>query len=44
MGQLARQWVVEHFDWQALAREAAMLFGADMPQTRSIPRIEAVLS
>lgn len=29
MGAAARNWVVERFDWSALAREAARLFGVD---------------
>lgn len=31
MGQAARRWVVEHFDWNALSLQAANLFDAELP-------------
>jgi phosphatidylinositol alpha-1,6-mannosyltransferase len=31
MGAAAREWVVGHFDWQALAAQAAAMFGMELP-------------
>jgi phosphatidylinositol alpha-1,6-mannosyltransferase len=30
MGQVARNWVIEHFDWATLSREAAQLFRCEL--------------
>jgi hypothetical protein len=30
MGQAAREWAVVHFDWTALSRQAAELFGVPL--------------
>jgi phosphatidylinositol alpha-1,6-mannosyltransferase len=44
MGVAARQWTVNHFDWDALASQAAELFGmslaADEPQSNQEPAVD----
>ena len=44
MGMAARDWVVERFDWQALADEAATLFSGEIMHSQSAGLVEAVLS
>jgi phosphatidylinositol alpha-1,6-mannosyltransferase len=43
MGQAARQWAVEHFDWFALGRQAAELFQCQSPRAGE-PVVGAVSS
>jgi phosphatidylinositol alpha-1,6-mannosyltransferase len=38
MGQAARQWIVEHFDWSALAEHASRIFAGRVPIDGFIPR------
>ena len=40
MGQAARQWVVDRFDWSALAGEAAKLFGFQSEQSPPAGKVE----
>ena len=42
MGQSARRWVVERFDWTALSRQAEALFRAALPPRAFAPAVEPV--
>jgi phosphatidylinositol alpha-1,6-mannosyltransferase len=44
MGEAGRAWVVERFDWQPLARQAAALFQCDPPPANRSPHPEQVLA
>jgi phosphatidylinositol alpha-1,6-mannosyltransferase len=42
MGEAGRQWVVEHFDWEKLARQAGKLFGCeDVPDKAPLAEVAA---
>ncbi len=44
MGEWARQWVVERFDWDVLSKQAARLFREDPQQSKKVIATEPVCS